>query len=117
MRTVLLAGILQVLGQRHYYHSSDSVEGDAENSNKAVLADPEFLNSLEEPGIPPHELVLKVGTICRLTRNFNTSHGLTKNTRVIVCTLLRYTVEVETTSSIVAGRVVDPVIGCVPKYT
>jgi hypothetical protein len=37
-----------------------------------------------EPGIPPHELLLKPGCICRLTRNFDASHGLTKNTRVIV---------------------------------
>ncbi|KAJ6459302.1 hypothetical protein C8R45DRAFT_942329 [Mycena sanguinolenta] len=59
--------------------------------------------------IPPHELVLKVGAICRFTRNFDASRGLTKNTRVIVRNLLRHTVEVETISSMVAGRVVEPV--------
>jgi hypothetical protein len=32
---------------------------------------PEFLNSLREPGIPPHELILKKGAICQLTRNFD----------------------------------------------
>lgn len=73
-----------------------------------VFSDPEFLNSLQEPGIP-HELFLKVGAICRLTRNFDASRGLTKNTRVIVRKLLRYTVEVETISSVVAGKVLDPV--------
>jgi hypothetical protein len=100
-----------VPGPIHRYHSSDSVEGDAENSSETVLADTEFLNSLEEPGIPPHELVLKIGAICRLTRNFDASCGLTKNTRVIVRNLFWYTVEVETISSIVAGRMVDPVRG------
>jgi hypothetical protein len=43
------------------------------------------------------------------TRNFDASRGLTKNTRVIIRNLLRHTVEVETISSVVAGRVVDPV--------
>lgn len=98
-----------VPGPNYRYHSSDSVEGDAENSTEAVLADTEFLNSLGEPGIPPHELILKIGAICRLTRNFDASRGLTRNTRVIVRNLFRYTVEVETISAIVAGRMVDPV--------
>jgi hypothetical protein len=75
----------------------------------AALFDPEFLNSLEEPGIPPHEITLKVRATCRITRNFDASRGLTTNTRVIICKLLRYTVEVETISSNVAGKVVAPV--------
>jgi hypothetical protein len=98
-----------VPGDIHRYHSSDSIEGDAGDSNEAVLADPEFLNSLEEPGIPSHELDLKTGAICRLSRNFDASRGLTKNTRVIVRNLLRYTVEIETISAVVAGKMVDPV--------
>jgi hypothetical protein len=88
-------------------HQSDSVEGSS--NNQEVFSDPEFLNSLKEPGIPPHELFLKIGTICRLTRNFDASRGLTKNTQVIVRKLLWHTVEVETISSLVAGKVVDPV--------
>jgi hypothetical protein len=98
-----------VPGNAHCYISSDSVEDDVNNSNEAVFADPEFLNSLKEPGIPPHELFLKVGAICRLTRNFDASRGLTKNFRVIVHNLLRYTVEVETISCMVAGQTVDSV--------
>jgi hypothetical protein len=98
----------------HQYHSSDSIEGDAEGSNKAVLADPEFLNSLEEPGILPHELNSKIGAICRLIRNFDTSRSLTKNTRVIVQNLLRYTVEIETISAVVAGKMIDPVCQLLP---
>jgi hypothetical protein len=98
-----------VRGDIHRYHSSDSIEGNAESTNEAVLADPEFLNSLEEPGIPPHELNLKIGAICRLTRNFDASRGLTKNTRVIARNLLRYTIEIETISAVVAGKMVDPV--------
>jgi hypothetical protein len=98
-----------VPGHAHCYISSDSIEDDANASNEAVFTDPEFLNSLHGPGIPPHELFLKVGAICRLTRNFDASRGLTKNSRVIVRNLLRYTVELETISSVVAGKVVDPV--------
>lgn len=98
-----------VPGISHCYLSKDSIEEDIQGSNEAVYEDPEFLNSLREPGIPPHELVLKVGAICRFTRNFDGSRGLTKNTRVIVRNLLRHTVEVETISSMVAGRVVEAV--------
>jgi hypothetical protein len=95
--------------QSHTYISSDSIEGDTDGSENSILVDPEFLNALNEPGIPPHEVILKVGAICRLTRNLNAARGLTKNTRVIVRNLLRYTVEVETISAMLAGRVVDPV--------
>lgn len=98
-----------VPGEAHCYISSDSVEGSGDNSSEEVFSDPEFLNSLQEPGIPPHELFLKTGAICRLTRNFDASRGLTKNTHVIVRKLLQHTVEVETISSVVAGKVVDPV--------
>jgi hypothetical protein len=98
-----------VPGNSHCYLSKDSIEEDVQGSNEAVYDNPEFLNSLQEPGIPPHELVLKVGAICRFTRNFDASRGLTKNTRVIVRNLLRHTVEVETISSMVAGRAVEPV--------
>jgi hypothetical protein len=98
-----------VPGQTHTYISSDSIEGDTDGSNNSILADPEFLNSLNEPGIPPHEVILKVGAICRLTRNLNAAQGLTKNTRVIIRHLFRYTVEVETISTILAGRIVEPV--------
>jgi hypothetical protein len=54
-----------VPGEIHCYVSSDSIEDSSEGSNEAVFSDPEFLNSLQEPGIPPHELLLKTGAICR----------------------------------------------------
>jgi hypothetical protein len=100
-----------VSGQSHVYLSSDTVEGDEDVTAGAqsVLSDPEFLNSLQEPGIPPHELQLKVGAICRFTRNFDPSRGLTKNTRVIIRALFRYTVEVETIPAIVAGVIINSV--------
>jgi ATP-dependent DNA helicase PIF1 len=100
-----------VPGSARTYLSSDTVEGDEGIPTGAlsVLSDPEFLNSLQEPGIPPHELTLKVGAICRFTRNFDPSRGLTKNTRVIVRALFRYTVEVETIPAVVAGIIINAV--------
>ena len=105
-----------VPGESHCYVSSDSIEDSGDGVDEGVFSDPEFLNSLQEPGIPPHELLLKVGAICRLTRNFDASRGLTKNTRMIVRNLLRYTVEVETISAVVAGSVVDPVSQTMNSY-
>lgn len=98
-------------GTSHTYLSSDTVEGDEGTGPEAeaILSDPDFLNSLHEPGIPPHELTLKVGAICRFTRNFDASRGLTKNTRVIVRALFRHTVEVETIPGTVAGVAVSAV--------
>lgn len=100
----------KVEGETRTYLSSDTVEDDDGNPLEgSVVADPEFLNSLNEPGIPPHELLLKVGAICRFTRNFDPSRGLTKNTRVIIRALFRYTVEIETIPSTVAGTRVGAV--------
>jgi PIF1-like helicase len=92
------------------YFSSDHIEEDGEEVVEHPTATPEFLNSLDEPGIPPHELKLKIGAICRLTRNFDASRGLTKNTRVIVRQLHRYSVEIETIACTVAGRPIESVI-------
>jgi hypothetical protein len=94
--------------EEHTYLSSDGIEGD-DGGDNTVVSDPDFLNMLQEPGIPLHKLHLKVGAICRFTRNFDPSRGLTKNTRVIIRALFRYTVEIEAISSIVAGKQVDSV--------
>ncbi|KAJ6573252.1 hypothetical protein B0H10DRAFT_1768834, partial [Mycena sp. CBHHK59/15] len=49
--------------------------------------------------------------------NFDASRGLTKNTRVIIRNLFHYTVEVETISSIVAGKAVDPICLHIPRIS
>ncbi|KAJ6469820.1 hypothetical protein C8R45DRAFT_837129 [Mycena sanguinolenta] len=59
----------------------DGIPGEREID---TVATPDFLNSGKEPAVPPHKITLAVGSICRLTRNFDVSRGLTKNTRVIV---------------------------------
>jgi ATP-dependent DNA helicase PIF1 len=91
--------ILQrVPGEARTYLSSDSIEDDnaVGDNPRRPLATPDYLNSLREPGIPPHDLTIKVGSICRFTRNFSAAKGITKNTRVIVRQLLRHSVEVST---------------------
>lgn len=88
---------------QYTYISSDWIEDGGHEVTDHPIATPEFLSSLNESGIPPHELVLKVGAICRLTRNFDASRGLAKNTRVIVRRLFRHTVEVETMPRNVGG--------------
>jgi len=47
-------------------------------SEADLLADP------REPGIPPHDLSLKVGCIATIMRNISLEKGLVKNTRVQV---------------------------------
>jgi hypothetical protein len=104
-------------GTIHHYDSSDFIEGEGSEGTgeetETTLSDPDFINSLREPGVPPHTLSLKVGAVCRLTRNFDASRGLTKNTRVIIRRLFRYSVEIETLAGVVAGQAVQPV--CLPS--
>jgi len=97
------AGVLALVdGDARSYHSSDTVvDDDPENPCTSL----DFLNSLTEPGIPPHELQLKVGAVCRFTRNFDAGKGLTKNTRVVIRRLMQHSVEVETFAETVAGKI------------
>ena len=102
-------------GEERIYYSRDSVEGDEEGIEGQrevdVVGTPDVLNSLHEPGIPPHQLRLKIGAICRFTRNFDPARGLTKNTRVIIKHLLKYSVEVETIPYRIANQTMTAVCG------
>lgn len=57
---------------------------------------PEFLNTLSDGSLPPHELNLKVGAIVMLLRNIDKTNGLLNGTRVIVTALYDYFIEVKT---------------------
>jgi hypothetical protein len=97
-------------GENRTYWSTNYIESDLDQDDvEQSIATPDLLNSFQEPGIPPHELTLKVGCICRFTRNFDASKGLTKNTRVIVTKLLNYSVEVQTLPNVVAGQTIEAV--------
>jgi ATP-dependent exoDNAse (exonuclease V) alpha subunit len=44
----------------------------------------DYLAMLTHPGVPNHELKLKVGSVCLLMRNLSVKTGLVKNARVLI---------------------------------
>ena len=60
------------------------------------LLSTEFLNSLKSPGVPEHELKLKLNCLCMVTRNISVQDRLMNNTKVIVREIGRHLVTVET---------------------
>ena len=80
--------------EERVYLSSDAV---CKSSNSItdldMLYPVEFLNSLEFPGIPKHELKLKVGIPIMLLRNLNQTAGLCNGTRLIVTQLADWVIE------------------------
>ncbi|XP_038696534.1 uncharacterized protein LOC119993452 [Tripterygium wilfordii] len=88
--------IQQVNSEEKYYRSSDTIcNQTSDANNQDVLYPVEFLNSLKIPGIPNHELKLKVGVPVMLLRNINQSKGLCNGTRLIITQLGKWFVEVE----------------------
>ncbi|WVZ90211.1 hypothetical protein U9M48_036533, partial [Paspalum notatum var. saurae] len=78
------------------YLSSDSlVEPSKEQGNLDLLYPVEFLNSLQFKGIPPHKLVLKIGSPVMLLRNLNQSTGLCNGTCLIVTQLGDWVLEAQ----------------------
>ncbi|GBP63660.1 hypothetical protein EVAR_82020_1, partial [Eumeta japonica] len=57
----------KIAGDLVTYKSVDSIT----NPDDVVNYPTEFLNSLEIPGFPPHNLQLKVGTVIMILRNLN----------------------------------------------
>ncbi|KAK1359990.1 hypothetical protein POM88_044464 [Heracleum sosnowskyi] len=82
--------------EEHIYLSVDSIdEGPMNESDQNSAFPEEFLNSIDMPGMPKHELKLKVGVVIMLTRNINQVFGLCNGTRMIVKRLFKWTVECE----------------------
>uniref|UniRef100_A0A3Q7I137 ATP-dependent DNA helicase n=1 Tax=Solanum lycopersicum TaxID=4081 RepID=A0A3Q7I137_SOLLC len=82
-----------IQGEGRTYFSSDNVCKASVNTNDEDLLYPtEFLNSLRFPGIPNHEVQLKVGTPVMLLRNLNQSEGLCNGTRLIVTHLVKFSI-------------------------
>ena len=80
--------IMQLMsGQEHVSLSADQVNDEA---NEAAFP-PEFLNSLNPQGLPPHKLGLKPGCPILLLRNLNFQAGLANGTRLIVNEMRRNT--------------------------
>ena len=90
-----------IQGEGRTYFSSDNVCKASVNTNDEDLLYPtEFLNSLRFPGIPNHEVQLKVGTPVMLLRNLNQSEGLCNGTRLIVTHLGNWSIS----ANIISGK-------------
>lgn len=60
---------------------------------KTMLTE-DILHQFNNNSSPPHELILKVGDICILTRNIAKKQGLTNNARVIITNIQQYCITV-----------------------
>jgi len=84
-------------GRVHQLLSADILtECDDENGHIRRMLTTEFLNNLNRPGVPPHNLQLAVGDVCIVMRNLNKKDGLTNNRRVVVLSIQRFCVKVQT---------------------
>lgn len=88
------------------YTSVDSAETTSEHHdiNQAVV--PEFLNSLDPPSLPPHELRLRKFTVVMLIRNLNISEGLCNGTRLLVLELGDHLLKCEILTGDKSGEIV-----------
>jgi hypothetical protein len=73
-------------GEEVTYLSSDSVCNASTNGLDSMYP-MEFLNTLKFPGIPDHELKLKIGLPIMLLRNINQATGLCNGTRMTITQL------------------------------
>ena len=78
----------QLPGVAKSYQSIDAVT----DPNQAVFYPTEFLNSLEPPGLPPHNLLLKIGAPILLLRNLDPPR-LCNGTRLCVKQLFPHVIE------------------------
>lgn len=68
------------------YTSTDSTEN-CDNTGFIDTLQPEYLNSLCPPSLPPYELKLRINCIIMLIRNLNVSEGLCNGTRLLILDL------------------------------
>ncbi|KAJ1273706.1 hypothetical protein BS78_05G005300 [Paspalum vaginatum] len=109
----------QIEGDEVIYRSSDTVRKETTNSGSMDQMYPtEFLNSLKFPGIPNHELKLKVGLPVMLLRNINQSAGLCNGTRMTITQLGKKYIEAKLiTGTHVGHKVYIPRIIMSPNDT
>ncbi|XP_037931188.1 ATP-dependent DNA helicase PIF1-like [Teleopsis dalmanni] len=73
----------QIVGTLHTFKSIGCVT----NEEKATNYPTEFLNSLDVPGLPPHNLQLKIGSVVIMLRNLN-QPKLCNGTRLVITKLM-----------------------------
>ncbi|KAF3405665.1 ATP-dependent DNA helicase PIF1 [Penicillium rolfsii] len=82
-------------GRAETYYSHDTIkELDDSTINLPTGAEADLLSVLNEPGVPSHELSLKIGAVASVMRNFSVEKNLVKNMRVQVVNLLPNVVQV-----------------------
>ncbi|GJV93168.1 DNA helicase [Tanacetum coccineum] len=78
---------------RTYLSYDDAIPHTHDGGEIELLYPKEYLNSLSFPGLPPHNLTLKVGSPIMLLHNMNIAGGLCNGTRLIVSQLLPKVIE------------------------
>ena len=92
-----------------------SIDSTEENSPEYT---PEFLNSLEMSGIPPHLLKLKPGWIVVLLRNMDSEAGHCNGVKYCVVNILPHILELRSVSSSNIGSILLlPRITCISRTT
>ena len=84
----------KIPGTVHTYYSQDSIDDAGDDDTDFRSAFPvEYLNSLNMPCIPKHELKIKVGVVVMLMRNLNQIMGLCNGTRMVVTACRKNSIE------------------------
>ncbi|XP_074318687.1 uncharacterized protein LOC141655509 [Silene latifolia] len=93
--------LTKVQGEEKVYLSSDSIcRSEILDAFDESAYSTEFLNSIRCPGLPNHELKLKIGVPVMLPRNLDQAGGLCNGTRLVITKLGERVIEGE----IISGR-------------
>nr|XP_017255632.1 PREDICTED: uncharacterized protein LOC108225307 [Daucus carota subsp. sativus] len=91
-------------GDQASYYSVDRAEDfGGSDSDLSFAFPPEYINSYNIPGLPHHELKLKVGVAVMLMRNLNQTLGLCNGTRMMITKCLKHCVQCEVICGAFAG--------------
>ncbi|XP_074352042.1 uncharacterized protein LOC141691202 [Apium graveolens] len=106
-------------GTTHTYLSQDSLCDNSGHDNDFGYAFPvEYLNSINMPCLPRHDLKIKVGCVIMLMRNLNQIMGLCNGTRMIVKKCLPNSIICEVLTGSQVGTIhIIPRIEMVPTDT
>ncbi|XP_074354300.1 uncharacterized protein LOC141693179 [Apium graveolens] len=109
----------KISGMVYTYLSQDSIDDAGDDDNDFRSAFPvEYLNSINMPCIPNHELKLKVGVVVMLMRNLKQIMGLCNGTKMIMKLCRKNSIECEILcGSHVGTKYLIPRIEMIPSDT